>query len=167
MCRWPLITLVQCIRTGIYDRTLICLSLFSDAGSCWDGIDPHYFNGVVAETRNGYTCQHWTNHMPHPHDYDVDENFPADGSVLAAGNNCRDPDSNGYIWCYTMDEYVRWDYCDFPPCSGRSFNKLVLTYCILETPKRVLCAKQYINQIKVHQDTYNSYTKYITFGIQK
>ena len=59
--------------------------------------------------------------MPHVHSYGVDVNFPLDGSVLAAENYCRDPGSDGDLWCFTLDENVPWDYCDVPQCIGRYF----------------------------------------------
>ena len=42
----------------------------------------------------------------------------SDGSVIAAGNKCRNPDSGWDIgvWCYTTDPNVRWELCDVPVC---------------------------------------------------
>ena len=63
--------------------------------------------------------------MPHDHGYGIDENFPMDGSVLAAENYCRDPGGDGYLWCYTLDENIRWEYCFVPQCIGKLSLKYV------------------------------------------
>jgi hypothetical protein len=64
-------------------------------------INPH----LAATT--GYTCQSWAEHSPHGHSYDA---WAADQNH----NQCRDPwGSDGFIWCYTTDPDVRWDYCDY------------------------------------------------------
>ena len=47
-----------------------------------------------------------------------DSEFPMDGSVEDASNYCRDPDVEGRTWCYTMNPEFRWEYCNFPSCSG-------------------------------------------------
>jgi len=41
-----------------------------------------------------------------------------DVSVSAAGNKCRNPESNFYagVWCYTTDPDMRWEVCDVPLC---------------------------------------------------
>ena len=73
--------------------------------------------GNVATTVSGKTCQAWTSDFPHSHSYHSDSMYP-DGSVSAAGNKCRNPDSgwNYGAWCYTTDPSMEWDYCDIPPC---------------------------------------------------
>ena len=64
-------------------------------------------------------CQSWSAQWPQPHDNFVeDSEFPVDGSVAAARNYCRDPADEGRTWCYTMDPEFRWEYCNFPPCTG-------------------------------------------------
>jgi hypothetical protein len=37
------------------------------------------------------------------------ENYPGRG--LGDHNNCRDPDGEEQLWCYTTNPNVRWDYC--------------------------------------------------------
>ena len=96
--------------------------------NCLDGSDTRGFNGVIAATQYGDVCQDWNSRVPHDHGYGLDENFPMDGSVLAAENYCRDPGSDGYLWCYTLDENIRWDYCYVPQCSGRVSTHLYWHY---------------------------------------
>jgi len=73
--------------------------------------------GDVDTTVSGRTCQAWTLDSPHRHLYDSDSMYP-DGSVSAAGNKCRNPDSNYHegVWCYTTDPNKRWEPCDVPLC---------------------------------------------------
>ena len=54
----------------------------------------------------GTDCVPWSSRSE---SYVVDENFPVDGSVEAAGSNCRDPSKSGYLWCFTTGG---WDRCD-------------------------------------------------------
>ena len=69
-------------------------------------------------TVGGLVCQEWSSQTPHEHSYGEDFQFPLDGSVIVAKNYCRDVDGLGTPWCYTVDENVRWDYCDPPTCYG-------------------------------------------------
>ena len=70
-------------------------------------------------TSNGHKCQVWAVQVPHDHElYSTDAEFPMDGSVKAAENYCRDPDGEGRTWCYTIVPEIRWEFCDFPPCTG-------------------------------------------------
>ena len=81
-----------------------------------EGFDYH---GHLNTTRYGKKCQRWSEQFPHFHPYTNDTMFPADGSVDAAGNYCRNPDPNykNGVWCLTMDKFVRWEPCDVPRCS--------------------------------------------------
>ena len=101
----------------IYVKNITLLLILGNS-NCWEGSNARQYDGTLSVTVNGYTCQAWTSHYPHVNYYDVDENFPIDGSAAAASNYSRDPGSDGYIWCYTMDPDVRWEYCDPPSCSG-------------------------------------------------
>ena len=95
-------------------RNILTLPLILGTSNC----DPHQYDGTLSVTVNGYTCQAWTSQHPHVNYYDVDEHFPIDGSAAAASNYCRDPGSDGYLWCYTTDPGLRWDYCNSQSCSG-------------------------------------------------
>ena len=85
------------------------------------GSDTRGYNGIVSVTQFGDECQYWISKVPHVHGYGIDKNFPMDGSVLAAENYCRDPGGDGYLWCYILDENLRWDYCNVPQCIGRYY----------------------------------------------
>ena len=70
-------------------------------------------------TENGLICQAWNVQTPHEHEEnDEDTDFPLDVSVDAAVNYCRDPDTEGRPWCYTMDPDTRWEFCAVPTCEG-------------------------------------------------
>ena len=85
---------------------------------CWNVLLTEIYNGALSVTANGHTCQAWSEQWPHLHFYAEDSKFPVDGSVSAASNYCRDPDGEGRTWCYTMNPEIRWEYCNFPPCTG-------------------------------------------------
>ena len=70
-------------------------------------------------TRTGRTCQAWVAQTPHKHTRHRDDMFHFDGSAKAAKNYCRDPDTEGKPWCYTMDRNKRWEHCDVPICTSR------------------------------------------------
>ena len=106
------------------------LIIFLATSYCWDGSDTRSYKGTVSVTKYGDECQDWISKVPHDHGYGIDENFPMDGSVLAAENYCRDPGGDGYLWCYTLDENIRWEYCFVPQCIG----KLSL---ILKAPRKM------------------------------
>ncbi len=62
----------------------------------------------------------WTSQYPHRHTLGVKDTEFADGSVMAAGNYCRDPDNSGFLWCYTTNPAVKWERCDVETC-GKCF----------------------------------------------
>ncbi|XP_066264750.1 blastula protease 10-like [Branchiostoma lanceolatum] len=72
--------------------------------TCYDGNGAAY-NGVVAVTDRGLTCQHWDAQLPHRHGFPGQEE-----------NYCRNPDGGTRPWCYTTDPSVRWQYCNVPKC---------------------------------------------------
>ena len=41
--------------------------------------------------------------------------FP-DESLYEAMNYCRNPTNGLAPWCYTMDRYTQWEFCDVPMC---------------------------------------------------
>ena len=77
------------------------------------------YNGNIATTKSGRTCQRWVSNTPHPASAGViPQNFP-DSSTYEAENKCRNPDREPKgPWCYTMGPAVRWEYCDIPMCPG-------------------------------------------------
>lgn len=81
-------------------------SIFPDLSS----IDSKYYRGKMNTTTNGRPCQRWDSVTPHEHTYTDQDHFP-DGNISLSENYCRDPNLNGYLWCYTMDINVRWEKC--------------------------------------------------------
>ncbi|XP_077867543.1 uncharacterized protein LOC144356731 [Saccoglossus kowalevskii] len=68
------------------------------------------YRGIVSETSSGRTCQKWSEQFPHAHDR-TSNNFPSGG--IGDHNFCRNPDDDsGGLWCYTIDEDIRFEYCD-------------------------------------------------------
>jgi len=80
------------------------------------------YRGAISRTVSGRTCQRWDSEQPHTHSY---KNHDFSVSTLAlVANFCRNPDpwdSSG-PWCYTVDPYVRWEYCDVPYCGKFCFS---------------------------------------------
>ena len=75
--------------------------------------------GSTDVTRTGIQCQNWTSQEPHSHSYDDPEDFNTP-TVEEHRNYCRHPKVGGdwatAPWCYTMDENIRWDFCEIPLC---------------------------------------------------
>ena len=97
------------------------------------------YMGTTATSAGGYTCRPWTEATTSFVGVTVDANYP-DGSVAAASNYCRNPDSdpNG-LWCFTTDLTKNWDYCSVPLCSGKcisAYNVCHMYYA--ETSTRLL-----------------------------
>jgi hypothetical protein len=83
-----------------------------------DSFKPHLYNGTLNYTEQGIACQRWDSTFPHTHKYAHEYNmfgnhFP-NGESMLQENYCRDPDVNGFIWCYTMDPSIRWQKCPQP-----------------------------------------------------
>ena len=67
------------------------------------------YRGCQNTTKNGITCQKWTEQSPHKHNR-TNENYPNKG--VGDHNYCRNPDNEPHgIWCYTTDKKKRWEYC--------------------------------------------------------
>merc|ERR1719331_2105527 len=67
------------------------------------------YHGCQDRTRDGLTCQKWSEQYPHSHSFIVDW-YP--DAHLGDHNFCRNPDGDSTIWCYTTDPGARWNYCD-------------------------------------------------------
>ena len=72
------------------------------------------YRGTLSTTKNGYTCQKWTEQTPHVHST-TREDYPDGG--LGDHNYCRNPDDEESVWCYTTDPGKWYDYCYVPSCS--------------------------------------------------
>lgn len=80
-------------------------------------------------TQSGIVCQQWAVDIPHPvHSLITDAQFP-DGSKAAAQNFCRSPYIRGKagVWCYTMDAYREWEFCDVCPRRYEGYNGMVFS----------------------------------------
>ena len=62
--------------------------------------------GFQNKTRDGLTCQNWTEQTPHKHTISTSD------KGIGNHNYCRNPDGEDTIWCYTTDSKTRWGYCD-------------------------------------------------------
>nr|UQT06013.1 kringle-like protein 1 [Theama mediterranea] len=80
-----------------------------------------YYQGDVAVTKSGVTCQRWDAQSPVIHNFHVSGSFP-DGSATAAGNKCRNPDNKPFgPWCLKSSGISNpsidyWEYCNVPIC---------------------------------------------------
>ena len=101
-------------RTKSFQRTLLFKQQYG-ISDCYNVA--MLYRGTAARTTNGKACQKWSDNSPQKHEYHDDSMFP-DGSVASAYNYCRAPDNRTAPWCYTEDEFVRWDYCDVQMCDG-------------------------------------------------
>ena len=79
-------------------------------GECFTNPLATDYRGTISVTKNGRTCQKWTDQSPHSHSKTPD-NYPYSG--LGDHNFCRNPDNdNEGAWCYTIDPVTRYEYCD-------------------------------------------------------
>ncbi|KAL4219104.1 hypothetical protein ACF0H5_021687 [Mactra antiquata] len=78
------------------------------------------YNGTVAVTINGQSCQNWADQTPHSHPYDA--TYMPESSLSEAVNYCRDPEGAGFHWCYTTYPGIRWEPCDIYPCLYETYE---------------------------------------------
>ncbi|XP_035676060.1 scavenger receptor cysteine-rich domain-containing group B protein-like [Branchiostoma floridae] len=103
---------IWCYTTDLFKRYEYCDGPF--CGGCQEGNGASY-RGTVSMTASGRTCQRWDIRFPHIHD-NTPANKPSSG---LNGNYCRNPDGSQRVWCYTIDLFMRWEYCDVPTCGIR------------------------------------------------
>jgi hypothetical protein len=78
-----------------------------------DTLIPHQYTGRLSTTSTGRTCKRWDSQVPHPHKFgDSNSSFP-DGTVKDAENYCRDPELSGTLFCYTTDQDIAVETCDY------------------------------------------------------
>ncbi|XP_053380174.1 uncharacterized protein LOC123556537 [Mercenaria mercenaria] len=94
------------------DRCLTCVAFIQSNLS--DSFLPHLYNGTLNYTVDGIPCQRWEDTYPHHHGYIIREYVFQDDSLMLTKNYCRDPEVNGYIWCFTLDPKERWQKCSQP-----------------------------------------------------
>jgi len=87
------------------DAVPLSIDLHKRAVGCYTGNSAEY-DGGLATTASGRTCQEWASDMPHGH-----------GIHELPANFCRNTHGNSYMWCYTTDPDMRWEYCaQIPTC---------------------------------------------------
>ena len=88
----------------------------SDISSC-ELVNISRYAGTQSVTSSGRTCQRWDSQTPYSHSItDADSGLP-EASLSTASNYCRSLDGERWPWCYTTDNYTRWDYCKLPDIS--------------------------------------------------
>ena len=89
------------------------------------------YQGRKATTKTGRQCQQWNEQYPHLHRGRKNFKEAGFGNPRKLANFCRDPDGEGFPWCYTVDPDARWEECDVPYCSGPDLHEGVwdLTKC--------------------------------------
>ncbi|XP_035678931.1 uncharacterized protein LOC118417472, partial [Branchiostoma floridae] len=90
---------------------------------CYEG-DGSSYRGTVNVTKSGRACQPWASQTPHQHDRTA-ENYTSAG---LEENYCRNPDSEGFIWCYTEDPSVRYEECVIPQCDKEQWTRYGTSY---------------------------------------
>jgi len=99
---------IWCYTTSSSKRWEHCDPIACPNSESYSGRKKNY-RGCQDTTRNGYTCQAWTEQTPHTH------SMSHYIGTLGLGDHsyCRDPtNGNTGIWCYTTSSSKRWDYCD-------------------------------------------------------
>merc|ERR1712087_301492 len=82
---------------------------FHEHDECFNREDGADYRGRVSTTKSGIQCQGWFEQFPHQH-VKTHAKYPRSG--LGGHSFCRNPDGENSPWCYTVDESLRWDYCD-------------------------------------------------------
>ncbi|GCC29613.1 hypothetical protein chiPu_0008056 [Chiloscyllium punctatum] len=98
-----------CTKVSFLDikRGLITKVCYSDNG--------RFYQGMVNVTASGIPCQKWSEQAPHFHRR-MPELFP---ELTNSDNYCRNPGGESERpWCYTMDQTVRWEFCNVPLCTN-------------------------------------------------
>jgi len=92
------------------------------------GIKDNGYRGCQTKTVSGKTCMNWNSQSPHKH-----VNTPEKKKDFGVGdhNYCRDPEEEGFLWCYTTDKNKRWEKCapikkqeGFTNISNKSYNSI-------------------------------------------
>ena len=76
---------------------------------CYQRADAADYRGMVSRTKDGLTCQRWSDQTPNAHTK-THANFPRAG--LGGHNYCRNPDGETGAYCFTTDDTVPWGLCD-------------------------------------------------------
>ncbi|KAM9316694.1 plasminogen [Gastrophryne carolinensis] len=100
------------------------------------------YQGNIAVTASGRTCQSWSAQEPHGH-IRTPDNYPCKNLEK---NYCRNPDGETMPWCYTTDKDMRWEYCNIPSCDTKPVVTPALT-----TPTAV--SECYVDAGKTYRGT--------------
>lgn len=79
---------------------------------CYTRADGSDYRGSAHTTKDGLTCQRWTEHSPHSHSFSSDA-YPDAG--LGAHNFCRNPDHSSHAWCFTTSAQTERAPCVLQP----------------------------------------------------
>ncbi|XP_060591140.1 plasminogen-like [Ruditapes philippinarum] len=110
-CRDPFReSILWCRTTDPETNIENCLFFETASDRCFSTLSS--YEGKHNETYTGKSCQYWNDTTPHDHDKFSDSQFP-DRNVEEAQNFCRDPHSEGYLWCFTTDPGTRHEPCLF------------------------------------------------------
>jgi hypothetical protein len=99
------------------------------------------YEGKHNETYTGKSCQYWNETSPHNHDKFSDSQFP-DRNVEEAQNFCRDPYSEGYLWCFTTDPGTRLEPCLFD-CEYLQYSPLLFCAHLQSEKPKVIFISYY------------------------
>ncbi|KAM6470315.1 hepatocyte growth factor-like protein isoform 1-T1 [Liasis olivaceus] len=83
------------------------------------------YRGFVDHTVSGTECQRWDLQHPHKHPY-LPNKYPDKG---LADNYCRNPDSSGQPWCYTVDPAKEREFCHIHKCTEKQPHLSTTTSC--------------------------------------
>ena len=84
------------------------MNFISVGDDCLTNLLQSDYTGTVSVTNHGITCQAWLSQTPHRHDMQAS---------FTDFTYCRAFDSS-QPWCFTVDPYIRWQYCTFAICNG-------------------------------------------------
>ncbi|KAJ1629311.1 hypothetical protein T492DRAFT_840950, partial [Pavlovales sp. CCMP2436] len=79
------------------------------APECFMHEDRSDYRGYVNTTLSGYSCQRWSNQMPHHHPHVPTEDNSWQG--LGDHNYCRALSWDSCAWCYTNVHTPKWECC--------------------------------------------------------
>ena len=110
---------LQPIWCYLFYEMFVGLVLSSPLTNCLYDLVNQPYTGTVNLTNHGYTCQAWTAQYPQTHSKTNDASFPADDSVAGASNYCRNFGGSGRPYCFTLNRYTIWEFCDLQICGGK------------------------------------------------
>uniref|UniRef100_A0A3Q0QY37 Kringle domain-containing protein n=1 Tax=Amphilophus citrinellus TaxID=61819 RepID=A0A3Q0QY37_AMPCI len=106
------------------------------------------YQGTIAVTKTGKTCQSWSAQMPHTHNQ-----TPENNHCKGLDNNyCRNPDNEKIPWCYTTDPDTRWEYCNVMQCSDTPASGIILANLSLLCVSYKKCPQSFLLSLSLAAD---------------